>query len=436
MEEILLNNEICFNDTENVKIHAPISLNPTPFSSKAFHRATELQPAFNLLVLRTIQNSTLLHSICQQLSKSDQFISKLFQIYQNSLPVPRLFFNVNRSDYMVEGDSIYQIELNTISASLAGLSTKLSELQAIRFPQDPIPENGASYRIGESFNEAIKLYNTEFKTTSSILFIVQENERNVFDQQILINSISNSTTITIIKKTLANPQMFSLDSKSKALFVDNQEIGLVYFRAGYSPEEYKSQLFWDSRAILESSRAIKCPDIASHLAGLKKVQQVLTDPETLLQTMQNDKDLTDNLSSSFAGIYSLDATEEGEMNCEMALNDPERFVLKPQREGGGNNTYGLQVQSRLQELTPIERSAYILMDRIRPNVTKASIIRNSIISEISAVSELGIYGIILARNDQIILNKSAGYLLRTKPEESDEGGVVSGFSVLDIPALQ
>jgi len=27
----------------------------------------------------------------------------------------------------------------------------------------------------------------------------------------------------------------------------------------------------------------------------------------------------------------------------MALKDPERFVLKPQREGGGNNSYGKEV---------------------------------------------------------------------------------------------
>ena len=28
---------------------------------------------------------------------------------------------------------------------------------------------------------------------------------------------------------------------------------------------------------------------------------------------------------------------------EMAIRDPERFVLKPQREGGGNNVYGKEV---------------------------------------------------------------------------------------------
>ena len=28
----------------------------------------------------------------------------------------------------------------------------------------------------------------------------------------------------------------------------------------------------------------------------------------------------------------------------MAMEDPERFVLKPQREGGGNNVYGEEIR--------------------------------------------------------------------------------------------
>lgn len=434
LPSLLVSRQLCFNDPVNTTpIHAPIALHPTPFSSTAFNRAISLQPAFNLLLLRTIQNPALLTLISSQLAKSDQFIFKLFEIYQQQSSLPLLFFNVNRSDYMVEGDRIFQIELNTISASLAGLSTKLAELQRERFLAVLIPENRASYQIGEAFDQAIKLYKEEYPcSTPAVLFIVQEDERNVFDQLHLINSISSP----VIKRTLADPSVFSVDPESKRLTVDSHEIGIVYYRAGYSPEEYRSPLYWQSRALLESSRAIKCPDIASHLAGLKKVQQVLTDPETLLATMQQDQFLTSELRSSFAGIYSLDDTIEGERNCAMAISDPDRFVLKPQREGGGNNTYGPQIRTLLLSLTPADRSAYILMDRIRPQITPATIIRSALITEINAVSELGVYGVIIAKHDTVILNQPAGYLLRTKPEESNEGGVVSGFSVLDVPCLQ
>ena len=47
-----------------------------------------------------------------------------------------------------------------------------------------------------------------------------------------------------------------------------------------------------------------------------------------------------------------------------ACRDPGSFVLKPQREGGGNNLYGEQLALRLAD--PSGLGAFILMQRIRP----------------------------------------------------------------------
>lgn len=336
---------------------------------------------------------------------------------------------------MVEGSRIFQIELNTISASLAGLSTKLTEVQRERHPKANIPANRACYGIGEAFNQAVRAYKNEYGKDGAVLFIVQEGERNFYDQLHLQNSIDPS--IPVLRYSLADPSIFKVSASNGTLTVNDQEIAVVYYRAGYSPDEYKTTDFWVSRELLESSRAIKCPDIASHLAGLKKIQQVLTSYDYLLQTMQNDHVMTEELRSSFAGIYSLDVTDEGEKNAAMACADPEKFVLKPQREGGGNNFYGQQVRTALKSMSPQERSAFILMDRIRPSITpNCQIIRSSQVKEINALSELGVYGTILAKGDEILLNEQVGWLLRTKPEESDEGGVVSGYSVLDVPSLE
>ena len=55
---------------------------------------------------------------------------------------------------------------------------------------------------------------------------------------------------------------------------------------------------------------------------------------------------------------------EGDGNVRMALASPERFVLKPQREGGGNNVYGADIRPVLERMQHTrERTAYILMDR-------------------------------------------------------------------------
>lgn len=53
------------------------------------------------------------------------------------------------------------------------------------------------------------------------------------------------------------------------------EVAVVYFRAGYAPRDYFGRAEWDARLKLERSTAIKSPNIGYHLAGTKKVQQVL-----------------------------------------------------------------------------------------------------------------------------------------------------------------
>jgi hypothetical protein len=44
--------------------------------------------------------------------------------------------------------------------------------------------------------------------------------------------------------------------------------------------------------------------------------------------------------------------------------------------------------------------------------------------------------LLVCRNGHnVVLNKEAGHLLRTKVSNSDEGGVAAGFAVLDSPYL-
>ena len=53
---------------------------------------------------------------------------------------------------------------------------------------------------------------------------------------------------------------------------------------------------------------------------------------------------------------------------------PDDFVLKPQREGGGNNLYGEQLTQRLRTRDGL--AAFILMQRIRPPVHMCAVLRD------------------------------------------------------------
>jgi glutathione synthase len=139
--------------------------------------------------------------------------------------------------------------------------------------------------------------------------------------------------------------------------------------------------------------SIKSPTIAYQLIGSKKVQQVLAEPGRLERYV--DVETAERLRSSFAGLYPLDQSAEGKAAYESALANPDNYVMKPQREGGGHNIYGDDILDELKRLTPEGRNAYILMDLIRsPSVENLMLRQGQVISG-QVVSELGIYGIYL-----------------------------------------
>ena len=80
---------------------------------------------------------------------------------------------------------------------------------------------------------------------------------------------------------------------------------------------------------------------------------------------------------------------------DKVLKKPDQYVVKPQREGGGNNIYGADIPAFLKTIvgTP-EQDAYIVMDMISPPVSTNYMIR-PLIKEpmlVKTISELGIYG--------------------------------------------
>jgi glutathione synthase len=188
--------------------------------------------------------------------------------------------------------------------------------------------------------------------------------------------------------------------------------------------------------MIENSLAIKCPTVAQQLAGTKKMQQVLTGEGMVERFLPEYPEQARQIRSCFTGIYALDAgTPEGDAAYAKALQFPDKYVLKPQREGGGNNLYGKEMVDLLTKMSQKERSAYVLMELIRPPSLRNVLVRGGVLSEAQVVSELGIYGIWVGNGDHIVVNQSGGHLLRTKAIGTNEGGVAAGFAVLDSPLL-
>ena len=146
---------------------------------------------------------------------------------------------------------------------------------------------------------------------------------------------------------------------------------------------------------------------------------------------------SDALRASFAALYGLE--EDGgapvDKAVQQAIAAPASYVLKPQREGGGNNLYGEELQSALQTMSPAERASFILMERIVPSTSPMPMMREGGLDGGESTCELGVYGVHLSDGVSTLVDDAAGHLLRVKLAGVDEGGVCAGFAVLASPVL-
>ncbi len=286
-----------------------------------------------------------------------------------------------------------------------------------------------------------------------VLFIVQPGEKNLGDQRALELELWNTHKVraefmTLLEvsrngrlvETVGQKVLFVKPGVDSAETATNNEecvknefaVSVVYYRAGYTPDDYPSEAEWSARELMEHSAAIKCPNVGYQLVGTKKIQQVMFEPGFLERYL--DETTSAYLRQFFASQYALGSqvTDDGVRAMEEAMADGSRWVLKPQREGGGNNLYGKELSKFLLEnrTNPV-LNGWVLMQRIFPQNNITYFMKKGEVSVYPSISELGIYGTFVGDGTTVMRNDCAGYLLRTKQAGVDEGGVATGYSVLN-----
>lgn len=361
--------------------------------------------------------------------------------------------------------SVKQVEFNTIASSFGGLSTQVAALHQHLLAVGAYPDQvkGSSLRdaslpastsvpgLAAGMAKAHEAYGeSKAGLSTCVIFLVQDPERNVFDQRHLEYALNRTHQVRTFRLSFDRVLQDTTLGKDRSLIYTpphtphkQYEVTLVYLRAGYAPSEYKDEAQWNARLQLERSAAIKCPTVLTQLAGTKKVQQVLATPHSPhLSEFLPDKQQAAAVLKTFAPIYPLDKSEAGEEARKLAT-DPKsavRYVLKPQREGGGNNVYRKAIPDFLKNLPESHWPAHILMEMIEPPAQSNTIFRNGELQSGGVICELGIYGACLWKagadgGREIMENFEAGYLLRTKGDQSEEGGVAAGFGAVDSPCL-
>ncbi|XP_013181857.1 PREDICTED: glutathione synthetase-like isoform X2 [Papilio xuthus] len=428
---------------------APFVLLPSPFPSTEFNKAVELQPVLNELMHKVAHDVEFLEHTLQNALQVDEFTANLYDIWikvREEGITQSISLGLFRSDYLMqctEANTIKQVEFNTIASSFGAITSNLPAMSRYILRQlghgdliKKMPQNGALSGLCSGIIEAYDLFGV---ANAIIIFVVEEVSYNICDQRFHEFEISEKRPdIMIHRKTLNELYEETTVNDKKQLILEGRPVAVVYYRSGYEPSQYPSSREWDARLRVERSSAIKCPSIQYQLAGTKKVQQTLASPGVLEKFMGTGA-TTNSVRDIFTGLYSLDFDESGERAVDMALADAERFVLKPQREGGGNNLYGPDVREALLRMRHSrERAAYILMERILPPLVSGYVVRPGApvpppLSDL--VSELGIFGVIIGTKEKIFSNRQVGHMLRTKLADANEGGVAAGLGALDSPFL-
>lgn len=441
----------------NCVAHLPFTLFPSPYPNELYQECLNIQPVVNRLMLGIANDTSFMNDTLRPIAQVDDFTKNLLDINdavrREGLAQP-IISCISRADYMLDTAPnaaqnefrLRQVEVNAIASAMSPHSDQVAKLHDflmtkydVKMPAATIsrPDNTSLATVVGGLVEAFDKYG---KSSACILLVNEDLNRNLADQfKVELELTKMRPDIKFVRRPfLSLPDMIRLGPNKELLLEETREVAVVYFRYCYDPSHYSSSRAWDARLLMERSRAIKCPSINFHLAGAKKFQEVLNNQAKLERYLQPAE--AQRLENVFCKFWSFKDCSDSDEGYKLATSESVGLVLKPQREGGGNNIYGRDIRPFVEKIAKTEAiSQYILMEYIDAPLEKNWVVSQgdgSVSDSVRLdecdrlVSELGIYGAILADANTSLVesNKSGGYLVRSKRFGVNEGGVASGHA--------
>ncbi|KAF8783109.1 Glutathione synthetase like protein [Argiope bruennichi] len=395
----------------DVRVPVPVCLVPSPFPKTWFQHVGDLQPYLNFILHKVAYSKDILKECLASTMEVDEFTRNIFKIYEAVEHDEQLSLGLIRSDYLLNSDSegritgIKQVENNTIASSFGGLAPIVRELHefvlerlGLKGFESRLPTNQSVFTLAQGIISAWDAYTN---TSAVVLFVVEDVTYNICDQRALEYALLEyESRLEVLRCSFKELRTCAV-LKGRTLLVKDKEVAVVYYRNGYMPDQLEPE-DWEVRLLMERSKAIKCPSVGLHLAGTKKVQLYLSKPGVLERFVK--KEIAEQIRELFVGQYALDMGPDGDKAVQMGIKDPDKYVLKPEREGGGNNLYGEDLKNLLEKIQDSEeRKAYILMERINPPLIPNCIIRRDNKPEFTnVICELGIFGTILGSGCELL----------------------------------
>lgn len=399
----------------------PVSLSPLQLSHAQWKMAHVTAAALGRLFTQVAENEVWLRAQFESYPP-ETLASQLLAILPAQAERLARRINLARQDLVLDERANWKlIESNSIAAGMGPFSDELGKLLAAQHPAKQMAPNDAADRQADALFNAAK--NQNGNANPFIVFVVEPQEDNVYDQQKLANALIDSGA-RVIRKTLAELPRELIWRDRQIALADGEQIDALYFRTGYNLEDYMQGNDGDFehatllafRGQLEKVSVALAPTITHQLATHKWVQLKLSsmNVDQLMQTFS----LT--MQEAIVAHLALSTPHRIETNPEavrFALKSGE-WLLKLPGEGGGN-----VLERWAENGLP---SGSFLMQKIsmhtRKNVRRFHQHQTTHIG--SAASELGIFTM---GDDQ----HYGGYLLRTKPTSDIETGVHKGGGMID-----
>lgn len=475
------------------KAHAtvvPVALLPSPFDASLYAEACDMAPSFHELMDRVACDGEWLRAALAETGKLDKVCQGLLDIHARVYSPfgPRVYkkdtrLHIMRNDFMLDVSAasrgafaMKQIELNMIAASFSTHGEDLTQLHRHLLTKfvhrldsslgpaavlgalfHALPTRQSAIGIAEALADAHSCYRArwpqDYDTSArlqAVLFVSDEAENNELDHRKLEMALFRHGIVSLRRSlgqlSACSPEKLleaccSPNASAQALVVDGHEITVAYFRTGYWPCNYEpSDACWRVREAIERSEAVKCPSVPAQLAGMKKVQQLLSVP-TELRRFLPEAGRAEHLERCFARMGDpSEESAEAKACIEAALADPAAWVMKPQVEGSGELLFDEDLLEALRSRSKQDLAEFVLMERLRPPITSSVVFQappgqRAQVHVRPSVAELGIFGVFVADGASVRSNKALGHLLRSKAQKTRQGGVFVGNAVVDAPLL-
>ena len=428
--------------------HVPISLTPSPIPRNLFEKIYFYQIAFNKIYNKLSNDQTFIEKTLEPISLKDNHIQKLLEISKKSInneKKQKIKLSFFRNDYILDKDQkfLFLKEFKTNSCnfefSFTNILLNFFNYYSEKYKKDfskykekniEIPQNKGNEieKFSDAIIEAIKLAFPQDYKTSNILFIVNE-EQNKYDFHLenLRNELFNKHQIRSYKLLLNEVNTKITKDEEGNLLKDGNKISLVYFNS-MDKNDFKDEDSYKALEFIELSKAIKVPDINTYLSSLKIFQYYLSKPDIIMHYNHNELIINDILRF-FGGIYYLPDKSKEERNdlFEKIKSSPDNYILKSTEEKTGDNLKQI-INSIGEGDLPDELVNGIIVEKYNPPEHESIIIKNENSKIEKVVSEYSIFGIILMNENNLVINKSVSFLIKT-------GIKGESLDIYDLPCL-